>query len=147
MRFGNPQERFTSTQMFRTYDRKSYRCSIRRKTASATGHEKVGRDHYHCLVCATFRLARRSSPTTPSRPWRGSPLKAAPSPPPSARMGEISPKADKGRDSTTYRSRIEPVNLVAPDVRRGFCPATSSPRWLRLLARGSWVASTPFWRA
>src|ERR1051326_229638 len=45
----------------------------------------------------------------------------------------------KRRDSTTHLSRIEPRNLVAPDVRRGFCPATSSPRWLRLLARGSGV--------
>src|ERR1041385_145863 len=47
----------------------------------------------------------------------------------------------KGRDSTTDLSRIAPRNLVAPDVRRGCCPATSSPRWLRLLARGSWVGN------
>src|ERR1051326_7088910 len=39
------------------------------------------------------------------------------------------------------------VNLVAPDVRSGFSSSTSSPRWLPLLLSGSWVASTPFWRA
>src|ERR1051326_99257 len=51
----------------------------------------------------------------------------------------------KGKDSTADPSRIEPRNIVAPDVRRGFCPATSSPRWLRLPVsgavlqiRGSW---------
>src|ERR1041385_1029772 len=49
----------------------------------------------------------------------------------------------KGRDSTTDLPRIAPMNLVAPDVRRGFCPATSSPRWLRLLATGSWVGGAP----
>src|SRR5258708_2190134 len=48
----------------------------------------------------------------------------------------------KGRDSTTDLSRVAALNLVAPDVRRGFCPATSSPRWLRLLARGSRVGKS-----